>query len=260
MKADAKKKMAKMDMEEKDPKAGEDEEEEEEAEKSELTESDLEKSLAKLVAMAGDTEVSRKDTLLAKAQSDSLDDEERNELFGILGGYTLADSDFADEISKSLESITDDEDVQQVLDVTGYLAKSHEEMVKALVEVAAKVESQDRRDHEFNIVLAKSIHGLTRLVQDIGARLEVVESAPARGPKSLGAAPLAKSFAGQPSSEDSITKAEAIQALGSMMEKAMAEGREGDANRFLHETAKIEQTRRVDESVAQEIKHFRAAR
>ena len=57
---------------------------------------------------------------------------------------------------------------------------------KALAEVADRLEKSDQRQHEFNLVQARAIVQMGSLVKAMSERLGVIESQPARQPKSRG--------------------------------------------------------------------------
>lgn len=208
-----------------------DEETEEEEGKKSLSEEDLRKSLDALeeVVEASD-ETSRKQALLEKASSGDLDETERDELFGLLGGQAQTDPSLADSIAKSFEG---NETLAKSLDVSDYLAAQHSEELGALRTLADCIEKSDRRQHEFNLVLAKAVVQMGGLVDGMSRRIGVVETQPARGPKAQGvqgAQPMAKSFGEGGAGGAQLSKSQTLDLLDNMMEKSMQAGGDGIAD------------------------------
>jgi hypothetical protein len=192
-----------------------------------LSQDDLQKSLDQLESLADDTGESRKQSLLSKAQDEDLSKSEQEELFNLLGGEgDDLDTDLGEDLTKGFE---ENETLQQALDVSDYLQEQHTEMVKSLQGLADELVKSDNRQHEFNLVLAKALSQVGRHVESMADRLGVLEGQPARKPKSMGAGPLNKSFAGQPAAEDGLSKSQVLDAMDAMMEKSMAAGQNGIA-------------------------------
>lgn len=256
-------KLCKMEME--DDKEGKekydgDKKDDDDMDKSEgVTEDDLQKSLDMLDAFAkSEDSVSRKEELLSKAGEGNLTDEERDELFKALGGEdTAAAADDAEPISKSM---TENQTIQDALDVSDYLAEQHTELVKSLDVVGEEIRKSDNRRHEFNLILAKAVSDIGNLVKAVSERIGVIETQPARAPKSTGVAPLQKSFAGKPEGEQ-LTKSEILGAMEAMNMAALKKGETKIAGEdMLHSIAKFEQTNFISPKMMDAVKNFRAQR
>lgn len=241
---------------------GEEEEEEEKscaAKKSEdLSADDLEKSLAKLTEYheQGDGPT-RKQSLLEKAQSEELTKSEQDELHAILGGGESAPSDtLADKVEKSMEP---GDDLQKALDVSSFLNDTHEESVRVNTMLAETIEKSDNRQHEFNLLLAKSTALIGSLVKSLDNRIAGIEEQPARAPKSKVAAPLQKSFANSVPSGEQMSKSEILSTMGQIIEKscnAQQAGMVGNVNMVM-ETTKYEQTGQISPAALALVKQER---
>lgn len=226
------KKLKKQEEEEKE----ETEEEEEEGEGEEkfksdnLTEDDLEKSLAQLeeLASAGDTDA-RKDTLLEKAKTETLEKSEQDELFQLLGGEPRDEASLGENV---VEGFGENETVAKALDVSEYLQENHTELTKSLEKLADHIEQGENRQHQFNLVLARAVAETGRLAKSMAERLGVIENQPAQAPKAKrGLAqqpsqPLEKSFAGQAGGEQ-LSKSDVLDGLEVMIRKSVKEGHGG---------------------------------
>ena len=233
--------------------------------KSLISEDDLNKTLDELETLIkSDDPTSRKEALLAKAQTGDLDEAERDELFKALGGGDeLADGEptFAENLTKSF---ADNDGLQKSLDVSEYLDEQHGELIKSLTAVADRIESSDLRQHDFNIVLAKAIHQTGTLMKAVSHRLGVIETQPARGPKSRGVrvpegqGALAKSFGGDPAAGtgESLSKGETLDLMVDMMEKS-GNGQAPCGEDITHATAKYEQTGLMSKAMLGDIVKFR---
>ena len=252
-----------------DDKEDEDEDEEKEnpfakTKKSmDLSEDDLQKSLDKLgeIATAG-SPVSRKDALLKKSlEGEDLSKGEKAELFKLLGGEVEEPETPA--LSKSVEeTFTENDVLQKAVDVSDYLDENQKALIKSLGILSDRVEADGTRQHEFNLVLAKAMSGVGKLVKSMSERLGVIESQPARGPKSAGVKPgqvLHKGFGGQPATEDQLNQSQVLDGLEQLMQKSMSEGRggfsEGNENITLA-TAKFESSRQITPSLLTEIRRL----
>ena len=130
----------------------------------EITEDDLMKSVEQLEAFAkADDPISRKNELLEKAQKEDLTDSEKDELFKALG---KEEEEVVEEESVT-KSFEDNEDMQKSLDVSDYLSDLHTGLVKALGTFEAKQTASDARQHEFNILLAKSVAQVGKLMKSL---------------------------------------------------------------------------------------------
>lgn len=228
----------------------EDEEEEEEmeegmknAKKSEdLNQDDLQKSLERLTSIASEGDrPTRKQTLLEKAMGEALEESEQNELKELLGMGDRADEpSLAEEITKSMD---ENEDLQKALDVSDYLQENQDELVKSLQGLADHIEKSDNRQHEFNLILAKAVSDIGQHVLGMSNRLGTIEQQPARAPKSKGAMPLQKSFAGSEAKTE-LSKSQILDGLSSMVQDSVTKGQAGklaDGTDLVMAVAKYEQ-------------------
>lgn len=227
-----------------------------------ISEDDLQKSLDKLGALAtAGIPASRKDSLLKKAQTDELSKSEKSELFKLLGGE--ASEPETPALSKSIqETFTENEVLQKATDVSDYLDENQKALVKSLSILSDRIEAGDVRQHEFNLVLAKAVSGVGKLVKGMSERLGVIESQPTRAPKSRGiqaSQVLHKGFGGNSPAEDALSHAQILDGLDGLMQKSMAEGKSGmseGGENILTATAKFEQTRQITPGLLQEITRF----
>jgi hypothetical protein len=209
----------------------EDGEEQEEKARKSLTGGDLARSLNALEAFAKSGDLpSRKDMLLSKASDGALSKSEREELFDILGGVVASHQDEPGE--NIVKSMGENEGLQKALDVSDYLQEQHTELVKSLRRVGDEIQKSDHRRHEFNLILAKAVQDIGLMVKGLNETVGVISGQPARAPKSLGVTThggqvLQKSFAGQPTQGETLSKSQVLDALDSMMEESMAKGMSG---------------------------------
>lgn len=233
--------------------------------KGDLSEADLLKSLSALQQIADNgTPASRKDTLLEKAKSSQLNKSETDELFGLMGGGNAQPpATLSGTVTAGLQT---NDTIQKAIDVSDYLASHQEEMVKSLDALAKAVESQDRRQHEFNLVLAKATCDMGSVIRAIGDRVGAMESQPAHAPKSVAAArALSKSFMGQAPVEDAarMSRGDVLQMMTNMMEKSMQDGAGGIApcgEDLLGAVAKYEQTGLISKALHENVIEFRKSR
>lgn len=230
--------------------------------KSDLTEADLLKSLEALQRISDtQTPASRKDALLEKARSSELSKSERDELFGLMGGETQPTQTFANAVTTGMQT---NDTIQKAIDVSDYLSSHQEELVKALTMVGGAVEQQDRRQHEFNLVLAKAVCDIGNLVKAVSERMGVIETQPAHAPKSAtGAKVLSKSFAGMPPAGDQLSKGEILQTMTEMMQKSIMGGGQGLApcgEDIVSAVAKYEQTGLISKGMQSNVIEFRKSR
>lgn len=149
-----------------------------------LTEEDLNKGLGRLDDfIASHDDVSRKEQLLQKALGEDLDDDERTELFQIMGGGG-GDADAGSRADEIVKSFSDNDQMQKALDVSEFLAEQHEALTKSLSTLAEYQERSETRQHDFNIVLARTVSDSGKLIKAMSERLGVIERQPARPPKS----------------------------------------------------------------------------
>lgn len=230
---------------------------------TQITQEDLDKSLDKLhKSIENDDTTSRKDELLAKAQNEDLKDDERDELFSLLGGQKVEKSEkenLGEELIKSMQS---NETISDALEVSAYLDEQHKELCKSLQHLGEVFEQSETRQHEYNLVLGRAVSDIGKMVKSLHETIEQISGRPARPPKSKGVAPMAKSFAGAPATEDQLSRGEILSTLDRMMEKSMDSGREGvspGGNRIDIETAKYETSGHLSKSMYQEVQQFKSA-
>lgn len=231
-----------------------------------VSEEDLTKTLDEIEDLyKAEDPVERKNQLLQKAQEGDLTADENEELLKALrGGDQMVDDDpsISDQLTKSFG---ENEGLQKALDVSEYLDEQHGELVKSLSTLGEIVEQDGRRQHSFNLVLAKAIHQIGTLQKGISERLGVIERQPVRPPKSQGVrvpqsqGALAKSFAtadgGAPAAEgEQMSRNEILDTLCDMMEKSETAP---CGESVMHATAKYEQTGQMSKSLIDDVIAFR---
>jgi hypothetical protein len=226
-----------------------------------LTSDDLEKSLQKLEGVImGSDQTSRKDALLAQAQTSELSKSEREELFNLLGGAQEVAATPAEDVAKGLK---ENSTLQKALDVSDYLTEQHTELCKSLSSLGEVVQKSDSRQHEFNLVLAKAVSDVGNLVKAVAETVGAIAGQPARAPKSAGVQGgkvLSKSFAGNTPAEGQLSKSEILETLDAMMEKSMKEGTHGhtaNGQDILMGISKYEQTNAMSPGLLAEVQAFR---
>lgn len=237
----------------------------EKGKKSMLTQDDLQKTLDEIEDLykAEDPEERRKQLLQKSLEGDLTADEHEELLKALRGGDEMVDADppLAEQLIKGMG---DNKGLQKALDVSEYLDEQHGELVKSLGTLAEVVEQSDRRQHDFNLVLAKATHQVGTLVKGMSERLGIIESQPARAPKSRGVrAPqgqvaLTKSFVGgdgtPPDGGGEMSKGEILDTMCDMMEKSETAP---CGESVLQATAKYEQTGQMSKAMASDVIEFR---
>lgn len=206
-----------------------DEDEDEDMGKSDLSTDDLEKAMAELEEQAGQSPQSRRDELLEKASEGELEKSEREELYELLGGDEPAGRPLSDDVTKGFR---DNEDLVKGIEVSDFLRENTDELVKSLGHLSDTIESQDKRQHNFNMSLSKAMVTVGRLTAELARVVKTIGDQPARGPKSVRnpaqAKPLAKSFGGETETDGPrLTRTLVMDALEGMLQKSMNEGRGG---------------------------------
>lgn len=243
------------------------EEEEKEEEKGKsmdvdqaVTEEELQKSLDALEEVIGEDSTTRKDALLSKAQTGELDDEERTELFQLLGGES---EDTAKSLTdEALEGLRGNETIQKSLDVSEYLHEQQAELVSALATMGDAVEKSDRRQHGFNLVLAKAVATQGKLVKAMSERMGILAKQPARAPKARGVSTIEKGLGGQPpgsGAEGQLSKSQVLDVMEAMHKESIDKGREGQSRcgeDFLLSIEKYERSSRLSKAMHEEIIEF----
>lgn len=244
---------------------GDDDDDEGGARKSDLTEADLLKTLSEIEDLyKAEDPMERRNQLLQKAQEGDLTAEEHEELLRSLRGETGDDGDatFTESLTKGF---AENEGLQKALDVSEYLDEQHGELVKALDIIGERIEATDRRQHDFNLILAKAVHQVGTLVKGMSERLGIIEAQPARAPKSMGVrvpaaqAALEKSFPGADGTPprtpgESLSKGEILDVMTEMMEHHNGTAPCGED--ILQATAKYEQTGQMSKAMANDVIAF----
>jgi len=227
-----------------------------------LTGDDLQKSLDKLGEFAKSEDTpSRKEELLAQASTGVLSKSENDELFGLLGGGEVATPKVADDLTKSL---TDNDALQNGLDVSSYLQENHDALVKSLGCVGDAIEQSDTRRHAFAMLQAKALVDIGGMVKSMSEVLGVLTAQPVTGPKSAGingSSPLNKSFGNDPGGgEERLSKSDVLNALDGLMNESMEKsqgGRLGNGADISVATAKYEAGNQISPYVLDQVKRWR---
>lgn len=231
----------------------------------EVSENDLTKALD-LLEGASQTSDDEKQGLLSKAMDGSITPEENDRLAELLSGVSAA-TPVVDEVTKSLRP-ENDERLQKSLDVSEYLGGLHGGLTTALEKVAEHLEKSDNRQHNFNVVLAKSMRAIGEVVQAVDSRLGVIEEQPVGGPKAIQSPAqiphLQKSFKGQggQGTEDKLSKSVVLDTLEAMNIDSLEKGRDGQAHcgeDLTKAIAKYEATTHMSRPLYNELKQFRGA-
>lgn len=175
----------------------------------------------------------RRDQLLAKAQRDTLDDAEREELIKSLSGAS-GESKIADELTKAMHPEGDaGEDLQKAMDidVNGYLAGIHTGLTDALEVLGNRLEKGFNERSEREYVLAKGLRDLCVVVQSQRQEMDSLAKslgdfgrAPARPQfRSQSVEPLNKGFAGNAPTGQEITRGEVRDWFAKSIEAGTAE-------------------------------------
>lgn len=181
----------------------------------------LEKSLDQLGQFVqSNSPEDRKNMLLRKSlDGGELSDAEKTELFQLMGTAAPAPVEPEGEsLSKSMNAAVSNDKVADVLDVSEYISSLHEGLTKALDIMGDRVDSTSARQNEFNLVLARAVGEVGKMVKSLGEQVEQLSAAPARGPKSRGtpaAAVIQKSFGPDdgPPAEERMTKSQLLEGL-----------------------------------------------
>jgi hypothetical protein len=228
----------------------------------------LEKALNQLneYAIQADPQAHR-EALLQKALNGEISDEENAALRSMLAGEDAADKPqpLAKSVGANLSPEGNDTFAKS-LDVSEYLASMHQGTQTALEQLGDVIEKSDRRDHEFQVLLAKSVVQIGQQVDQLTKALDSWgEQSSSRGravttPKE---AALAKSFANQPPEGDRLSKSEILDTLEAMHMDSIQKGNGGMARcgeDLQQAIAKYEQTMRMSRPLIEELKTFRTSR
>lgn len=228
-----------------------------------LSADDLQKGIARLddFITRGDAP-SRKQQLLHKAMEEELSKSETEELYGLMGGSADASKKTeTNSLGETLtKSLTSDETINDVVEVSDYLEAQHSALVKSLSDLGDHVESMDSRQNEFNLLLARTVSDTAKLVKSMSEQMGVIVAQPARAPKARlsNAAPqaLQKSFAGAEGSTQ-LSKRQVLDGLDTLMEKSMASGQKGVAacgEDLAKSIAKFEMTNAISPRLLAEVR------
>lgn len=242
-----------------------------------LNEEDLVKGLNKLDEfVASHDETSRKEQLLQKALADNLEETERGELFQLMGGST-GDGDDTPRSEEIIKSLSDNETLQKAFEVSDFLREQHDELAKSLGTLASYQEHAEARQHEFNLVLAKTVSDSGKLIKAMSERLGVIAKQPARGPKSIRTPKdqvLHKSFGeggdapagagdGGGGDGDQLNRGKILKGLDGMMQKSMGNDEPGLADcgeDISIAVATFEQTSQISKSMLAEVREHLSGR
>lgn len=206
---------------------GDGDEDDEDGEKSlNLSTDDLEKSLQKLSDFTQSADpAARKAALLSKAATSELSKDEKDELFKSLGGETTkAEKPLAQDLQKSMDGGAK---TAEALDVSGYLKEQHDSLTKSLELLGEYVEKSDKRQSEFNLLLARTVGDLGQLTKSLAKSIDSFGAQPARAAKSAGVQGnkptkvLNKSFGGS-AEQPEFTPAQLSAGLDRVVEKGFA--------------------------------------
>lgn len=229
---------------------------------------DLEKSMAKIEAMAaGATPAARKQALLKKALESDLSAEEKTELSSLIKGDKPAGE--GADLAKALTPEGDGA-LNKALDVSDALGELVDKLSKALGEVGDRVSKSAEHQGEFNLVLAKALLDSSRLVLQNNALVKGLSdevasysAQPAHGRRTA-AGPsqvVEKSHGGGAAAEDQVTKAEIQFWLGKMTDEHAEKGGNFLApcgEDLTKAVAKLEATGDVSPALIKDVAKFRA--
>lgn len=184
-----------------------------------ITEDDLQKAIEGLEGFVKSSDpVTRKEQLLKKALTEDLTNEEMGELYKAMGNSSNSvdeeENDTYETIAKSLE---ENDVIQKSLDVSDYLTELHGTLSKALTDLSNEVGESSVRQNQFNLMLAKGMTSIGKVVMSLQKSFSTFENTPVRKPTSV--QPLKKSFAGEPEKGEQLTKSEV---MGSLLEMAQS--------------------------------------
>ena len=242
-----------------------DEEDGEEGAAKSVAVEDLVKSMDKIDELAkAATPESRKQDLLRKSLDGAATADEQLELAGLLKGDKPAEG-VAEDLTKAL---TDGDDLQKSIDVSGALSDLVGNLEKALGAVGEHIEKSASHQGEVNLVLAKGLLDSCKLtlqtnelVKSLEATIDTFGRQPA-GPRRTASRPsdiVAKSMGGAPNTEDTISKGEVM----NLMEAMYDQGRVPtapcgeDLNKAI---AKMESVGDVSAPLMRDLAQYRAQR
>lgn len=210
---------------------------------SPLSGEELQKSITTLGTLVdgGEEAVSRKDALLTKAQTSTLEDAERDELLELLKGVSptaaTVDDDLGEELRRSMEPAGT---VREGYNATDFLRDGWDQITSSMGQVGETVQKSLNAQTDVNLVLIKGLHDGLVTLQAVAERLDIISAQPAHAPKSAGVKPqvLQRSFGGGGSpgpganpgdgpGEGALQKGMVTQVLSELLRKSVDGGHGG---------------------------------
>ncbi len=212
-----------------------------------ITPHDLDAALSDLEKSAAAGPEARKHDLMAKSMRQGLSQAESAELITLMqGGGAVTDL--------LHKSTTPSGPLKAALDVSEYLDAHHDMLAKSLSTLGDAIDTGRAQQGEFNLVLAKAVHAIGEELRDLRKSLEG-DRRPARAPKS-GAAPLTKSFAGQPASDSGeLSKSQILDTLEALA-KSAPNGVVAGEN-LTNAAAKYEMTNQMSRQLYDAVRQYR---
>jgi hypothetical protein len=247
--------------------------------KKALSEYDLIKGIQALKDAAEKSGSSRKNELLAKAQRNSLTDEERQELIKSIDGSSLSR-----DVMEGLES----DSINKSIDVSEFLRDTTDGVRSGMQKLADSIEKSANDAHTYRVHLAHTLLSLGDIIKSqresldeqnelIKSQNEYLESltsrlgqVPARAPKSAGipsAQPMHKSFAGSPAPAreaatldgDVLSKSQILDVMEEM-NKSSISGYSPSGVPIMAAVADYELSNALDPRMLRDIAEFRKSR
>ena len=234
------------------------------AQKAQVADDDLVKSMDALDAIIANSKVNRQQDLLTKASNGSITAEERAELAKSLTGDEQTETE---ALVKGLQR-ENDEEFAKAIDASSFLETFHGDLVKALESVSSRLEKSEAARDESFFVLAKGLRDLGRVAlvqgQQIRGLTEALQSwgrAPERGPRSMGAGPLAKSFGTEPAAQggpeaqgSNLTKGMILRTLNRWTEEAFTKGDSMRGEALNTAVVRFESSNQIDPGLLDEVR------
>ena len=211
-----------------------------------MEKSALQKGLDALTAAAeaGNPAV-RKNELMAKASAGTITSDENEELIKSLQGDS-------DDVTAPF---TENSSLQKSLDVSEYLRENNNALLKSLDAISSRVDSQEQRQRDFDLALAKSVVGLGDLVKSMADQIAEMSGQPASAPRSVGVRAddvVQKGFAGQAPQGVQLSKSQVLDVMESISEANNGFSKSGES--MATAIAKYEGGNEISPSLAAEIK------
>lgn len=234
-----------------------------EMDKALISEADLEKSLSALEQVTKSGKPARKQELLQKSLSGLASAAEQEELSKML--LAKSDDGLTTQISKSLAP-EGNETFEKALEVSDYLGEMHKSLTGSLTAVAEAIEKSETKREERELVLAKALLDIGKLVQQDARLIKSLQSelakfaaAPARAPKTLGlvgasADIIEKSDAGESNGKVKLSKSDVQDTLDEMISKGFSSASGRD---ILMAATQFEVSGQIDPQLLREVVSFR---